>query len=103
MLQFSNQTILVLVSKSVVIVSDIRRKTDVRWFQENFHEKIRLIRIKCEDQVRIDRGWKFEVGVDDIQSECDLDDFSDWSLQLENDGVKDVEALLDIIEGEFLR
>jgi phosphomevalonate kinase len=61
-----------------------------------------LIRIKCDDQVRIDRGWKFEEGVDDIQSECDLDDFVEWDLVLENDGRRDVEEFLDEIIEKFL-
>jgi phosphomevalonate kinase len=52
--------------------------------------------------VRIDRGWKFEEGVDDIQSECDLDDFVEWDLVLENDGRRDVEEFLDEIIEKFL-
>lgn len=89
------------VSKPIVIVSDIRRKTDIKFFQENFPNKIKLIRIKCDDHVRISRGWKFQEGVDDIQSECDLDDFTEWDLVLENDGSQQVDAIVEEIVGKF--
>jgi phosphomevalonate kinase len=85
------------ISKSTVIVSDIRRKTDIKWFRETFGDKIKLIRIRCDDSVRIARGWKFQEGVDDIQSECDLDDWSEWDLLVENDGNKLPEEILDEI------
>lgn len=82
------------ISKPTVIVSDIRRKTDIKWFREMFGDKIKLIRIECGDDVRMDRGWKFEAGVDDIQSECDLDDWMEWDLRIENDGRRESEDIL---------
>jgi len=85
------------ISRSTVIVSDIRRKTDITWFRETFGGKIKLIRIKCDDNVRRDRGWKFQEGVDDIQSECDLDDWNDWDLSIDNDGNKETEEILEEI------
>lgn len=89
------------ISKSIVIVSDIRRKNDIRWFRETFGEKVKLIRIKCDDCIRVERGWKFQQGVDDIQSECDLDDWHDWDLIVDNDGQKNCEEILNEIV-EFL-
>lgn len=85
------------IDKKIVIVSDIRRKTDIQWFRETFGERVKLIRIKCDDQVRLERGWKFQVGVDDIQSECDLDDWTEWDLMVENDGIKDIQDVLNRI------
>lgn len=85
------------ISKSTVIVSDIRRKNDVRWFRETFCDKIKIVRIKCDDSVRVSRGWKFQEGVDDIQSECDLDDWTDWDLLVDNDGQKDTQEILEDI------
>jgi phosphomevalonate kinase len=85
------------ITKPVVIVSDIRRKTDIKWFRETFGDKIRLIRISCDDKIRIERGWKFQEGVDDIQSECDLDDWKEWDLKVENDGQKESEETLEEI------
>lgn len=90
------------ISKQTVIVSDIRRKTDIKFFKETFGDKIKLIRIKCDDSVRIARGWKFQEGVDDIQSECDLDDWCEWDLLIENDGQKESEEMLEEIM-EMLR
>jgi phosphomevalonate kinase len=81
-------------TKSTVIVSDIRRKTDIKWFKETFGNKIKLIRIKCDDSVRIARGWKFQEGIDDIQSECDLDEWKEWDLSIENDGKKETDEIL---------
>lgn len=85
------------ISKSTVIVSDIRRKNDIRWFRETFGDKIKLIRIQCDDNVRLNRGWKFQHGVDDIQSECDLDDWQEWDLIIDNDGHKGTEEILEEI------
>lgn len=85
------------ISKSTVIVSDIRRKTDIKYFRETFGDKVKLIRIKCDDSIRQQRGWKFEIGVDDIQSECDLDDWLEWDLILENDGKREASEMLDEI------
>lgn len=85
------------ICKPVVIVSDIRRKTDIKWFRETFGEKVKLIRIKCNDDVRLVRGWKFQEGVDDIQSECDLDDWADWDLVIENEGPQGTSDIIDKI------
>lgn len=85
------------ITKPTVIVSDIRRKTDIKFFKETFGEKVKLIRIKCDDSVRISRGWKFQEGVDDIQSECDLDGWSKWDLLIENNGQKESGEILDKI------
>lgn len=46
------------------------------------------------DDVRLKRGWVFEDGVDNVQSECDLDDFNEWDLVLENHEDADVDSLL---------
>lgn len=86
------------ICKPLVIVSDIRRKMDIRWFRETFGDRVKLIRIKCDDQIRIDRGWKFQEGIDDSESECSLDDWTEWDLVLENDGRKEPEEMLREIE-----
>lgn len=80
----------------MVVVSDIRRKTDIKFFQDNGFN-IKTIRINADDEVRKARGWSFEHGVDDVQSECDLDDVEQWHLNIENDGTQDVEAIVDQI------
>lgn len=81
-------------TKGICIVSDIRRMNDVKYFRETYGDKLILIRIVCEDSVRISRGWTFQAGVDDIESECGLDDFQDWDLVIVNDGIVKADELL---------
>ncbi|KAG5684797.1 hypothetical protein PVAND_014010 [Polypedilum vanderplanki] len=90
------------ISKETVIVSDIRRKTDIQFFRETFGNKIKLIRIVCNDNIRVKRGWTFQEGVDDIQSECDLDDWNEWDLLIENTGDRDAHEILDEIITKFI-
>lgn len=87
-------------SKAVVVVSDIRRKTDIKFFLDHGYN-IKTIRINADEEVRKARGWIFEKGVDDVESECNLDvldlDDKQWDLMIENDGTQDVETIVDKI------
>uniref|UniRef100_A0A182JMP7 Phosphomevalonate kinase n=1 Tax=Anopheles atroparvus TaxID=41427 RepID=A0A182JMP7_ANOAO len=86
------------IQRDICIVSDVRRKTDIRYFLEMFgSERVRTVRIEADEATRASRGWQFESGVDDVQSECDLDDFNQWDLVLSNDGVKKVGELLELL------
>ncbi|CAK1542098.1 unnamed protein product [Leptosia nina] len=82
--------------KPIWIVSDIRRKTDVRWFKETYGNHIRTIRLIADEETRIERGYQFKPGVDDVASECDLDDYEEWDLIINNG--KDGEPLEKQIE-----
>ena len=102
-------------TKPLWIVSDIRRKTDIEWFKQNYGEKIKIIRITASDEVRRRRGWIFTegtitrnisnrsrftfvvLGVDDVTSECDLDDFLDWDLVIGNNDTEGLEKGYDEI------
>ncbi|XP_035919283.1 probable phosphomevalonate kinase [Anopheles stephensi] len=84
------------VDRPICIVSDIRRKTDVRYFRETYGpERIRTVRIEASEAIRAERGWQFQTGVDDVQSECDLDDYGPWDLLVRNEQADDVEGLLE--------
>ncbi|XP_031617111.1 probable phosphomevalonate kinase [Contarinia nasturtii] len=83
-------------SKPIVIVSDIRRKTDIEFFRDNNYN-IKTVRINASNALRESRGWVFRSGIDDVQSECDLDDVTQWDLEIENDDTQDVEVILDKI------
>ncbi|XP_057329637.1 phosphomevalonate kinase [Microplitis mediator] len=72
-------------SKKIWIISDVRRKTDIKWFKEVYGELCKTIRIKCNDDIRSQRGWKFTPGIDDCETECDLDDVNDWDLEIINE------------------
>ncbi|XP_013183683.1 phosphomevalonate kinase [Amyelois transitella] len=70
--------------RPIWIVSDIRRKTDIRWFKETYGDIIRTIRIEADETTRVLRGYQFQPGVDDFPSECDLDDYYYWDLLINN-------------------
>lgn len=78
----------------MVIVSDIRRKTDIKFFRDHGYN---IKTIRADDEVRKARGWIFGDGVDNVQSECDLDDVHQWDLKIENDGTQEVETIVDQI------
>lgn len=82
--------------KELIIVSDVRRKSDVKWFQEEYgKEKLKCIRIYADESVRKQRGWIFETGVDDIQSECDLDDYFLWDMMCDNSDLSQTNHVLN--------
>lgn len=105
LLWFLHQT----ATKPVVIVSDIRRRTDINYFQiqaaiENC--KFLRVRITADDSVRKDRGWTFEKGVDDVVSECDLDDYVEWDFEIENNYTdtpveKKLKPIFDVIKASL--
>ncbi|XP_011308199.1 phosphomevalonate kinase [Fopius arisanus] len=83
--------------KRIWIVSDVRRKTDVQWFRDNFPGKCRGIRINCTNETRERRGWRFTPGVDDCETECDLDDIEDWDLTINNEGETSEDILKQLL------
>ncbi|KZC12671.1 Phosphomevalonate kinase [Dufourea novaeangliae] len=80
--------------KPIWIVSDVRRKTDVQWFLENFQDVCKTIRIVSDDAVRKKRGWLPVPDIDDSETECDLDDRTTWDLKVINNG-DDIEYVLE--------
>ncbi|XP_074030723.1 phosphomevalonate kinase isoform X1 [Leptinotarsa decemlineata] len=82
-------------SKAVWIVSDIRRKSDIAWFRDTYTNKIKTVRISADVEVRKSRGWKYTEGVDDVESECNLDDFNDWDIQISNNSTKECEFAVE--------
>jgi len=56
------------------IVSDCRRQTDVNYFQEKYKSSVRTVRITASDEARGKRGWVWTNGIDDMETECGLDD-----------------------------
>ncbi|XP_034475009.1 probable phosphomevalonate kinase [Drosophila innubila] len=93
-----------LQSVDYVIVSDIRRKNDIRWFYETYgHEMIETLRLTSNLETRRARGWQFTAGVDDVTSECDLDDHVTFDHVLENnaedgDGDQLIDQLLTTLK-----
>lgn len=85
-------------SSKVIIVSDVRRKTDIKFFKEEYGSLVKTVHISCPIDIRQERGWLFQEGVDDVQSECDLDDFVGWDFKFLNDGKKDIEMFFESVE-----
>lgn len=56
----------------------------MKWFKETYGEVIRTIRLIADEQTRIERGFQFKPGVDDVASECGLDNYNDWDLVINN-------------------
>ncbi|XP_031332641.1 phosphomevalonate kinase isoform X2 [Photinus pyralis] len=50
------------VPKPIWIVSDIRRKTDIKWFKATYGGQIRTVRISATEQTRVNRGFVFTKG-----------------------------------------
>ena len=64
------------------IVSDCRRKTDFEFFDETYPGKTVKIRVKASEETRIKRGFSFQNGIDDAESECGLDhEICDFELE----------------------
>lgn len=68
----------------VWIVTDARRPSDIAYFRRKYDEKSILIRITSRDEVRVKRGWCFTPDVDDVDSECALDQGVKWDYIVEN-------------------
>ncbi|BET00915.1 Phosphomevalonate kinase [Nesidiocoris tenuis] len=79
------------------IIGDARRKTDVKWLVDNFGDKVFTVRIRCSDDVRAGRNWKFTCGIDDAETECDLDDYAPWDLIIDNNGQDLTETINGLI------
>ena len=70
--------------KSVWIISDARRETDVHYFKENYDNVVN-VRIHASEETRRSRGWEFTPGIDDAESECGLDE-EEFDVVIQNDG-----------------
>ncbi|XP_033169983.1 probable phosphomevalonate kinase [Drosophila mauritiana] len=83
-----------------ILVSDVRRKNDIRWFRETYGpERVITLRLTSRPETRCARGWSFTAGIDDVPSECDLDDLADgFDLVLANDEELDQEAIDHLLD-----
>lgn len=66
------------------IICDIRRYTDIEFFQKYFPKNLLLIRIEASNETREKRGWIFTSNIDDSESECQLDNNIQWSFIFSN-------------------
>ncbi len=66
------------------IICDIRRYTDIDFFQKYFPDYLVLVRIEASINTRENRGWIFTPDIDDAESECQLDQNVQWSFVFSN-------------------
>ena len=69
--------------KSVWIISDARRHSDIVYFRERY-SNVYFIRITASNEIREKRGWQFVKGIDDCDSECALDHGVEWDYVIVN-------------------
>ncbi|CDW59022.1 Phosphomevalonate kinase [Trichuris trichiura] len=71
---------------TVWIICDCRRHSDITFFENSFDSKSLVMRLRVEavETVRRQRGWIFVPGIDDRETECDLDDELKWNCILHN-------------------
>ncbi len=86
------------------IVSDLRRATDLKFFNETYPNCLTSVRISASDEARIQRGFVYTVGIDDTESECGLDHVTEWDVCIKNEGdlqylQSDIERLIGICQG----
>ncbi|XP_035666045.1 phosphomevalonate kinase-like isoform X1 [Branchiostoma floridae] len=72
--------------KPVWVITDARRKTDIQYFRGKFGTRAISVRVEAQGEVRRKRGWVFTSGVDDAESECDLDEGVTWDVVIANNG-----------------
>jgi phosphomevalonate kinase len=82
-------------SNPIWIICDARRRSDLDFFRTHFDERLLLIRIEATDATRMKRGWTFTSGIDDAQSECQLDTDVQWSFVFHNDHDEEFAEQLD--------
>ena len=81
---------------AIWIVSDCRRKTDIKYFEELCgHENTKRVRVDAAEEVRQRRGFIFQNGIDNAESECGLDNLEGgFDFVLQNDEAESENALL---------
>ena len=60
----------------VWIISDARRRTDVKYYQEKYTEIVLNVRVIASEIVRTERGWTFTEGMQEIGGEDYFHDIS---------------------------
>lgn len=87
---------------NIWILVDARRSCDLQYFltDERFiNSKIVTIRISASDSVRTERGYIFTPGIDDVDSECGLDSWTNWTYTIDNnDSDQLMKQLVPIID-----
>jgi phosphomevalonate kinase len=93
----------------VFVISDARLLRDFSFFESSergwaggalWQPPLKL-RIEASDEARKERGWEPNATQDTDATECELDDYSQWTKVLRNDG-SDRGGLARLVEAELL-
>uniref|UniRef100_A0A6G3MJ51 Phosphomevalonate kinase n=1 Tax=Henneguya salminicola TaxID=69463 RepID=A0A6G3MJ51_HENSL len=66
------------------VIADCRRLFDIKYFSDKYPERTITVRIECPLYIRSNRGFEFECGIDDAESECGLDNYKSWHHVIKN-------------------
>ena len=80
---------------NVWIVTDARRKTDLDFFFKFYTNVSKTVRIVADESTRSNRNWNFVEGIDNCETECDLDTFDNWSFIIYNNNDHEMEQCLN--------
>lgn len=72
-------------SKPCWIIVDNRRETDIAHFKSQYPGRCLVVRVCAREDVRRERGWVWKDGVDNVTSECGLDQYP-WDVKVTNNG-----------------
>lgn len=77
-----------------LVLVDVRLRAQVEFYRRALldHVACRLVRVFASESVRVRRGFEFTAGVDDEQTETDLDD-AWYDGQFKNDDARPVQAV----------
>ena len=71
-------------SHPIWIMNDIRYYKEIEFLKKYFNDRLLLVRIETSNDIREKRGWHFQSGIDDSESECQLDTNIQWSFVFSN-------------------
>jgi len=79
---------------NVLIITDVRLKSDVKNLTELAQGRLVLIRVQASDAKRNSFGWVFDAIIDEHKTEIDLDSYDTWNRVIDNNGsLEDLKAI----------
>ncbi|KAK6014498.1 putative phosphomevalonate kinase [Ostertagia ostertagi] len=93
---FCRATIPTDCTDDVVIISDCRRPSDIEYFES--HYKTLKVRVMASYEERQRRGFEFVDGIDDMPSECALDEHPHDFLIINDNSCDLEEQILAVVQ-----
>ncbi|RWS10008.1 phosphomevalonate kinase-like protein [Dinothrombium tinctorium] len=84
------------INKPVWLMTDARRESDLIFFKgEQFKSaKLFTVRIVASDETRKSRGWVYTPGIDDATTECGLDNYTEWNIDIRNENLTEEDVII---------